>query len=135
MFEEDDDAWPDEPDEPDPEADLPDPERELAPGSASAPVVDADVDPETAKAFWSCVVLANVGLLLVSLGPMLAFFRGMVRVGAVLTVVGVLAFVRTYYRYRSYVESRRADDDELEAEGTAAPSAEDNSAPPAEDNA
>ena len=71
-------------------------------------VADVDVDGETATAFWAAVIYVNVGLLLVSLGPMLAFFRGRTQVGGLLVVLGSFALYRAYTVYESY----SASDDE-----------------------
>lgn len=104
--------WPHEPDEPDPEARWGNPEQELP----TIPEVDvpdgSDAEPAVSRAFWAAVVMANVALLLVSLGPMLAVFRGQWRLGGALFVVGVVVFYRLYRHYRSFV----ADDDGADGE-------------------
>jgi hypothetical protein len=76
-------------------------------------VADVDVDGETATAFWAAVIYVNVGLLLVSLGPMLAFFRGRTQVGGLLVVLGSFALYRAYTVYESYSapESETVDDE------------------------
>lgn len=86
--------WPDEPDEFDPES--------LGPGAPEPPTLseDTETDDETIQAFWGAVILANVGLFAVSIGPMLAYFEGETTLGAALFVVGAVALGRTYYIYR-----------------------------------
>lgn len=72
---------------------------------------DMVVDNETAYAFWAAVIYVNVGLLLVTLGPMLAFFRGRTQVGGVMVVLGGFALYRAYTVYKGYTAS---DDEESE---------------------
>lgn len=97
--------WPDEPDEFDPGS--------LGPDVPEPPTLDedADADEETVQAFWSAVLLANVGVFAVSIGPMLAYFQGQVALGAALFVVGAIALGRTYYIYR-WQTGETADDEE-----------------------
>jgi hypothetical protein len=105
FLEESGDAWPDEPDEFDPHS--------LGPEVPSAPDPtsdDVDVPPELARAFWAAVLFANVGLLGVSLGPMLILFEGRVDAGLVSFLVGVLGLVFAYRRYRGYMNRDDADD-------------------------
>lgn len=96
-FEEDDDPWPDEPDEFDldslgPQVDIPE-----APDFS-----EVDVPPELRQTFWLIVVMANVGLLATSLGVMLIAFDGQFRRGALAFAIGMLALVFGYRRYRNY---------------------------------
>lgn len=65
-----------------------------------------DISNDVAVPFWAAVVYANVGLLLVSLGPMLAYFRGQVVVGGTLVLVGLVALYRTYTTYRAFERDR-----------------------------
>jgi hypothetical protein len=106
---EDEDPWPDEPDEPDPEA-------RLAPDGPRIPTPDvdpADVDPELRATFWRSVVLANVALMGLALGAMLVAFRGWWTAGAASVAVGLLASVRLYQVYRAFERGR--DDAERNA--------------------
>jgi hypothetical protein len=102
------DPWPNEPDEPNPEDRWGDPERELVrvPKAPEAPTPSAsedDVPEEVARNFWAAVIFANVGLFGVSLGAMLIGFRGQWFWGGAAFLVGVLALLRTYLQYRSFV--------------------------------
>ena len=100
-------SWPNEPEEDDPEDRWPDPETEL-PKVPHAPEVrvpeppapESEASPELQRAFWAAVLFANVGLAGVALGPMLAYFRGQVALGAGVFALGVLALARTYLEYR-----------------------------------
>ena len=112
FLEESGDAWPDEPDEFDPES--------LGPEVPSAPDPtsdDVDVPPELAKAFWAAVIFANVGLLGVSLGPMLIFFEGRVDAGLVSFLIGVLGLVFAYRRYHGYMNRDDDGEDDRHGEG------------------
>lgn len=59
-----------------------------------------DVSSELRRAFWLIVVMANVGLLALSVGVMFVVFRGQLRFGGSLAAMGVLALVVGYRRYR-----------------------------------
>ena len=76
--------------------------------------VAADVDGETATAFWAAVVYVNVGLLLVALGPMLVVFRGRTQVGLLLVGLGGFAIYRAYNVYLGYAAEDATDDDDGE---------------------
>ncbi len=107
-------------DEDDDEASLgenPDLEPEVTPDIPDAPSVKtfdrdddlgdiSDVDSETLRAFVVAVIYANAALLFVALGPMVWFFEGWSRIGAILFVAGLLAGARTYQTYRSWERSR-----------------------------
>lgn len=110
-FDEDDDPWPDEPDEFDPEADGPQVDVPEGPRAPEPPdFSDADIPADVANAFWSVVVLTNVGLLGVSVGLMFVGFQGRLRLGGFLVGVGVLSLLFAYRRYRAY-RTRTSDDD------------------------
>ncbi|WP_435069383.1 DUF7322 domain-containing protein [Haloplanus sp. C73] len=84
-----------------------DPEHDLPP---QAPSIDeADVDDEIRMTFWRSVLLANVALFALTVGPMLAYFRGRWTVGAVAVALGVVMVLRIYQHYRAF--ERRHDDE------------------------
>ena len=110
FWEESEDPWPDEPEEFDPHS--------LGPGIPEAPSLsdpasgDVELSADLVKAFWAAVLFTNVGLLGVALGPMLVFFEGRTDVGGAAFLIGVLALVFAYRRYRGYVDrdgTREAD--------------------------
>lgn len=104
--------WPDEPAEFDPHS--------LGPSSSSGSLgsgEDYDVDDETFRSFYGAVVLANVGLFGVTVGPMLWFFRGETLLGGGLFLVGVVAIVRTYRIQQRYKARRRGDRETDDADG------------------
>lgn len=110
------DPWPDEPSEFNPDS--------LGPGSELSTGNDEyDVDGDTFRAFWGAVVMANVALFGLTVGPMLMFFRGNYTVGGLLFVVGLGSLVRTYTTYRSYQTDE--SDDEGGADRDADPSGDD----------
>ncbi|MFB6220392.1 MAG: hypothetical protein ABEH90_03040 [Halolamina sp.] len=74
-----------------------------------------EVDDETARAFWATVVYVNVGLFLLVLGPLLAYFRGRTLIGAAAAVIAAFAFYRSWTIYRAF----RSDDGETAEDGVA----------------
>lgn len=124
------DPWPDEPEEPDPEARWGDPEtrwgdpearwgdpeRELVENvtisteQGSEMDISTDgVDGELSRLFWASVVLVNLAVFALSLGPMLIYFRGEWLLGLGLVGGGTLALGRTYGLYREF--KRESGDD------------------------
>lgn len=86
---------------------------------ASGPGSDAngfgdgtDLDARTHRTFVVCVFLSNAALLGVSLGSMLWYFRGQTQLGTGISVLGLLAAVRTLQHYRSWQRYRRERDAE-----------------------
>lgn len=106
-----DDPWPHEPDEFDPHSLGPggDPAATDDGESARPGAATADVDRETFRAFWGAVVVVNVGLFLVSVGPMLMYFRGQIALGGGMVLVGIGAFAHAYLIYRRYRSEEDAD--------------------------
>lgn len=76
-----------------------------------------EVDPETAKSFWSAVIYVNAGILLMALGPVVYALRGRALVSLALVAVGIGALVRAYTVYRAFDADAEAD----EAESSDAP--------------
>ena len=115
-----DDPWPDEPKEFDPHS--------LGPGSPGSGDGDLtggdeehDVDDDTFRSFYGAVVLANVGLFGVTVGPMLWFFRGQTLIGGAMFLVGVGALVRTYRIQKQYQQRRRAEKADEDDGGASSP--------------
>ena len=114
------DEWPDEPDEPDPEARWGAPEEDLVSVPAvEIPGEDADeegagveIDGDLAKFFWATVVYANVALAGISIGLLLVVFRGQWGWGGGAVGVGLFALYRTYDLYRTYQEQVADEGDE-----------------------
>jgi len=104
------DPWPDEPEETNLESRWGDPEHDL-PRVPEPAVEEKDVDPEILGMFWRSVVLANVSLFGLSLGPMLVYFRGQWLWGGTAIALGALTGVRVYHHYRAF-ERRHGDDSE-----------------------
>lgn len=53
------------------------------------------------RRFWAIVVLLNLGIFAVSLGVMIAAFRGQYRDAALLVGGGVVVLISAYRRYRT----------------------------------
>lgn len=117
-----------EPAEPDPEADLTDYEEELvdvpeppaAPEPPSVPdpsenLRDGDVPQYVSAYFWRTVLIVDYAIAAVAIGPMLAYFRGDVQLGAGVTASGLLAFGYAYVLYRGFQRASDAHDDEDDA--------------------
>jgi hypothetical protein len=94
----------------DPEEKWPDPERDLPdiPDPPSPPP-GAEPSPAVRSAFWKAVIVVNYAVLAVCLGPMLAYFRGWVLLGAGVFASGLLAFGYAVLIYRGF--RRRGRDD------------------------
>lgn len=72
--------------------------------SVPEPPDAADADPEIANLFWRLVLVSNVSVAALALGPMLIYFRGWWDLGVQVTALGVLAFAYgafRYYRFRA----------------------------------
>jgi len=129
----DGDPWPAEPDEPenpgqkyldrfDPESDgEPDPESDLAPDIPD----ESDVPEGLFRAFWSLVATINLGLFAASLGLMLVAFRGQLREGGAVFLLGAAALAYAGYRYREVRDSDFEGADEADDETESRPSADD----------
>lgn len=128
--------WPDEPDELDPESRWGDPERDLprVPSAPKPTTREADVDPDVLETFWLSVLLANVAVFGLSLGPMLIFFRGMWLWGGASMALGAVCLLRVYQHYRAF-EARRADDEDGDAVGAGDADVPSDAAPPPDDDA
>ncbi|WP_191967069.1 MULTISPECIES: hypothetical protein [Haloferax] len=105
-----------------PEVDLPNVPRVDIPGqsgdeslkeefSDDAQEFTADVDPEQSRLFWASVILTNIGVAAVALGPMLIYFRGQTLIGLGVTLLGVAALARVYKTYREYQQRDWSDDE------------------------
>jgi len=89
---------------------------EFDPSSLGPDVPEAPSPPEGAAnsdvtaLFWKLVVVFNVALLALSVGPMIAYFEGDVDLGIRITLVGVIAAAYGYFRYRRFTKRRDSDD-------------------------
>lgn len=93
--------------------------EEFDPDSLGPPTPDAtsgeiDLDSDVARLFVKLVVVFNVALLALSLGPMFAYFRGQVDLGIRIFLVGVIAFAYGTFKYVQF--TRRRDDDDTDAD-------------------
>ncbi|MFC5970177.1 hypothetical protein ACFPYI_02420 [Halomarina salina] len=106
MLEDDDDPWPDEPEEFDPDSLAPSVEVPEAP---TAPEFsDSNVDEDVAQAFWATVVMANVALFGISVGAMIVYFLGDLQTGGMAILVGVVAALFGYRYYAGFQRDRQS---------------------------
>ena len=100
-----------EPDEWDPEAEFRDPDSD----SITIPEVStpaSEVPKEVARPFWTIVLVLNVAIFFVSLGPMLLYFRGDVEIGLSLIAAGLVLFAMAYRRYRRFQQTLSSRDED-----------------------
>ncbi|MBX0286090.1 DUF7322 domain-containing protein [Haloarcula salinisoli] len=98
---------------------------EFDPSSLGPDVPEAPDPPEGAAntevtaLFWKLVVVFNIALLALSVGPMLAYFEGQVDLGIRVTVVGAIMAAYGLFRYRQFVTERDSDEesDATDADG------------------
>ncbi|MFO7925481.1 MAG: DUF7322 domain-containing protein [Halobacteriota archaeon] len=110
LEEDESDAWPDEPDEFDPEnigPEIPDTEPTL---DESLKATEG-VSEELFRAFWAAVLLLNVALAALSIGAMLIYFRSDYRTGGPVLLIGIVAGIATFRYYWGAKTGRYADDD------------------------
>lgn len=111
-----------EPDEPDLGPDVPDiapdePDPDLGPEIPDVSPSEGgffgpeDTPEELLRAFWTLVVLFNVGLLATSLGVLVSVFEGRLYLGGGLLVAGLLALARGGYRYHRFDRESINDED------------------------
>lgn len=108
-FDEDEDAWPDEPDEFDPDSlgpEAPDPTPTLEESIEAA----ADAPDELVHAFWASVLLLNVAVAAIAVGAMVIFFRGDYGTGAPVVFVGVVAMLAIARYYWGVKTGRYSDE-------------------------
>lgn len=119
----DDERWPNEPDEPGEPEEL-DPLEEIGPDVPEVEVPQApdpsenDVSSDLVRDFWKLVAIFNVALLALSLGPMLAFFRGEIVNGSAVFALGAGFFIYGYQRYRRVKTRHRSTDADTDRDDT-----------------
>lgn len=102
-FEEDEEGWPDEPDEFDPDSLGPSPPDSTRSLRDSLGATEA-VPDGLFRAFWASVLLLNVALAALSIGAMFVYFRGDYGTGAPLILIGAVAATGTaryYWRFKT----------------------------------
>ena len=73
---------------------------------------EADYQSDVAGLFVKLVVVFNVALLALALGPMLAYFRGQVDLGSRVFLVGVVFFGYGTYKYLLFTRRDTGDQDQ-----------------------
>jgi hypothetical protein len=99
----DEDSIPTDPEEYEPSVDaaVAREERDLD-KSLDPPTPGEDIDPETYGLFWRLVVVVDVALIALALGPMFIYFEGDWDVGAPLVGLGLVSLGYGYLRYRHH---------------------------------
>lgn len=80
------------------------------PGAPSVPSPD-DADREVAGLFWVLVLVFNLAVGALAIGPMMIVFQGWWDMGLQVTLVGVLAFAYGTIRYYRFRRDRLADEE------------------------
>ena len=111
---EDENAWPDEPDEFDPDSLGPDPPDSTRTIRESLGATE-NVPDELLRAFWASVLLLNVAIAALSIGAMFIYFRGDYETGFPAVLIGTVAGAATM-RYYWGVKTGRYTDKEPENE-------------------
>lgn len=83
--------------------------EQLGPEIPAPPAPGEAENPETITLFWRLVVVFNVALFCLAVGPMLVYFQGQWDLGSQLFLVGV---VTAAYGLTRYVQHRRSGDDD-----------------------
>lgn len=110
-LEENEDAWPDEPTEFDPDSIGPDPPDppDATSGSEEALRASESVPDGVFRAFWASVLLLNVALAALSIGAMLIYFQGDYETGTLTFLIGAVAAFGTIRYYWGVKTGRYAD--------------------------
>lgn len=108
-FGDEDDPWPDEPEEFDPDSlgpEAPDVEPDL---EESFRALD-DVDDDLFRTFWGAAVFLNVAVAALAIGAMLVYFRGDWTRGGPALVIGAVAAGFTLRFYLGFRRDREGSD-------------------------
>ncbi|MEF8808737.1 DUF7322 domain-containing protein [Natronomonas sp.] len=117
-LEDDEDAWPDEPEEFDPEnlgPEAPDASSNIDSRVKESLGATADMEEGLFRAFWGAVVFLNTAVAALSIGAMLVYFRGDWAMGGPALLVGSIAAVFTVRFYLKGRRKLRERDEESEA--------------------
>ncbi len=115
-LEEEEESWPNEPDEFDPDSLGPDPPDSTRTLRESLGATE-DVSDGLFRAFWASVLLLNVAIAALSIGAMFVYFRGDVGTGVPLMGIGVVAAAATgryYWRFKTGTYTQDAPNDDTD---------------------
>lgn len=118
-LDEDDERWPDEPEEFDPDSlgpETPDIEAAVAAG--------ADVDEALFRAFWGAAIFLNIAVAAIAIGMLLVYFRGDWTRGGGAILVGLVAAAFTARFYLDYRPDEESEEDPGEEDPTDGPETE-----------
>lgn len=96
-----------------PEVSLP----EVAETKKEMPTPGEDIDRETYSLFWRLVLVIDVALFAVAVGPMFVYFENDWSIGLPLTLLGLASFGYAVVQYRSH-QARKAAASEADGEET-----------------
>jgi hypothetical protein len=119
-LEDDEEAWPDEPEGFEPDdlgPDAPDPTANVDSRVKESLGATADMEEGLFRAFWGAVVFLNTALAALSIGSMLVYFRGDWTMGGPALLVGTIAAVftvRFYLKGKRKLRERDEREDETE---------------------
>lgn len=122
----DDDPWPNEPDDPGNAAEMedsavPDEQELLDDLGPDTPAVEipeppdpseADVSADLVRTFWRLVIIFNIAVFALGVGPMLVFFWGEWERGGLVFVLGLATFVYGYASYKRATSRDFGSDDD-----------------------
>lgn len=112
-FDEDEERWPDEPEEFDPDSLGPDPPEPPDPTSGDSLAATEEVPDGIFRAFWASVLLLNVAMAALAIGAMLIYFQNDYETGSQALLIGLVAALGTA-RYYWGVKTGRYVDTESE---------------------
>lgn len=118
-LEDDEDAWPDEPEEFEPEnlgPEAPDTSSNIDSRVKDSLGATADMEEGVFRAFWGAVVFLNTALAALSIGAMLVYFRGDWAMGGPALLIGTIAAGFTIRFYLQGKRKLRERDEESEDE-------------------
>lgn len=95
-----------------PSVDVPGPDE----GLTESLTPESDVDPETHRTFWRLVVVIDVALLALTVGPMLIYFEGDWRRGLAMVSLGLVVSVYGLRTYRGYMAEDAGNQDASDPE-------------------
>lgn len=112
-----------------PEVDVP----EVEDTAKGMPTPGEDIDPDLYSLFWRLVIVLDVALFALAIGPLFIYFEGNWDVGGPLVALGLVSFAYAVSQYRSY--RARSDPEEPNNGDSEGPVAGDSEEPVAGDDA
>lgn len=108
-LDEEEERWPDEPEEFDPDSLGPDP-PDPTPSTQESLAASEEISDELFRAFWASVLLINVALAALAVGAMLIYFQGDYDTGVPALLIGSVAAIGTARYYWGVKTGRYTDE-------------------------